>query len=700
MLAPSQAILTAINAAYQQQTGQAQQLLESLDQKEVLAEIENLADREDLLDVAGRAPVIKLVNLIMFEAVKTRASDIHIQPYEDRVVVRLRIDGVLFDAFDVPKGIQEEILSRVKVIGRMNIAEKRLPQDGRATVQMGDRLVDLRIASLPTSYGERIVLRLLDKRPDVQPRRVGHGIGRHGRVRAPDRIGARADTRHRAHGQRQEHDALRGAEQINTKDSNVLTLEDPIEYQLPGISQTQVSEKKGMTFAKGLRSVLRQDPDIIMIGEIRDHETAVMAIQSALTGHLVFSTLHTNDAASAVTRLLDLGIEPYLVASSLEAVLAQRLVRKICPECREPCVPSDEELLRMGLNRTHLAGKPLWHGRGCPACRQSGHSGRLGIFELLVIDADVRLKIQERANATEIREVAIAHGMRLLQEDGIAKILSGATTLDEVVRVATRDIFHGEADGEVDDGAHDEMDGEADDGVNDEADDEVEVHSSDKSGHSGLGIYSHGGLCLPSHRCRAEGHQRHDHGRHAAAGPRTATGPRPGGRGDQGPHGGAAGILRRPRPVACRATGHQYAGTGDALRRGNSALGRPDDRLAAAGPISHGNYAVTRAGLRRRRAGRGDGRAAWRLRSALHPHGRGGREHRHAGIGGRSVGRVPGAFDRAQGPRCHGPDLSDCRFRRWDHRALFLMTYVIPMLLETCSTRARNCLCRPGSSRG
>jgi general secretion pathway protein E len=235
-------------------------------------------------------------------------------------------------------------------------------------------------------------------------------------------------------------------QQINTKDSNVLTLEDPIEYQLSGISQTQVSEKKGMTFARGLRSVLRQDPDIIMIGEIRDHETAVMAIQSALTGHLVFSTLHTNDAASAVTRLLDLGIEPYLVASSLEAVLAQRLVRKICPECREPFVPSDDDLLRMGVDRVRLAGKPLWRGKGCPNCRQSGHSGRLGIFELLVIDADVRLKIQQRANATEIREVALAHGMRLLQEDGIGKILSGATTLDEVVRVATRaDILHADA---------------------------------------------------------------------------------------------------------------------------------------------------------------------------------------------------------------------------------------------------------------
>jgi general secretion pathway protein E len=439
LFAPSEQILAAINADYQQQSGHAQQLLESLDHKEVLAEIEELAAHEDLLDIAGRAPVIKLVNSILFEAVKTKASDIHIQPYEDRLVVRLRIDGVLFDAFDVPKGLQEEVLSRIKVMGRMNIAEKRLPQDGRATVQMGDRHVDLRIASLPTSCGERIVLRLLDKSArlytltelGMEPKAMGIFQNliqlEHGLILVTGPTGSGKSTTLYA-----------ALQQINTKDRNVLTLEDPIEYQLPGISQTQVSEKKGMTFARGLRSVLRQDPDIIMIGEIRDHETAVMAIQSALTGHLVFSTLHTNDAASAVTRLLDLGIEPYLVASSLEAVLAQRLVRKICGHCRTPFVPSDDDLLRLGMRRSAFANIPLWRGQGCEACRQSGYSGRLGIFELLTVDAGVRMKIQDRANATQIRDLALAHGMRLLQEDGIDKIRAGATTLDEVVRVATR----------------------------------------------------------------------------------------------------------------------------------------------------------------------------------------------------------------------------------------------------------------------
>lgn len=439
MMAESEQIIAAINIAYQQQSGQAQQLLDSIEKNEVLAEIEQFADREDLLDVAGRAPVIKLVNLILFEAVKGRASDIHIQPYENRLVVRLRIDGVLFDAFDVPKALQDEVVSRIKVLGKMNIAEKRLPQDGRATVQMGDRFVDLRIASLPTSYGERIVLRLLDKSArlytlselGMEPKSMASFQEliklEHGLILVTGPTGSGKSTTLYA-----------ALQEINTKDRNVLTLEDPIEYQLEGISQTQVSEKKGMTFARGLRSVLRQDPDIIMVGEIRDHETAVMAIQSALTGHLVFSTLHTNDAASAVTRLLDLGIEPYLLASSLIAVLAQRLVRKICDNCASPFLPLEEDLLRLGLKRMDVAHSSISRGNGCEACRGTGYRERVGIFELLSIDAAIREKIQRRVNATEIRKAAISSGMRLLREDGIDKIKAGVTTVDEVARVAMK----------------------------------------------------------------------------------------------------------------------------------------------------------------------------------------------------------------------------------------------------------------------
>jgi general secretion pathway protein E len=432
-------ILSAINGAYQQQTGQAQQFLESLDQREVLAEIAELGAREDLLDVAGRAPVIKLVNLILFEAVKGRASDVHVQPYEDRLVVRMRIDGLLCDCFEVPKALQDEVVSRIKVLGRMNIAEKRLPQDGRATVQMGDRTIDLRIASLPTSYGERVVLRLLDKSArlytleqlgmDARDMAVLRDLIalEHGMILVTGPTGSGKSTTLYA-----------ALQEINTQDRNVLTLEDPIEYQLDGISQTQINEKKGMTFARGLRNVLRQDPDIIMVGEIRDQETAVMAIQSALTGHMVFSTLHTNDAASAVTRLLDLGIEPYLVASSLTAVLAQRLVRRICPQCTVSQAPSELDLQQLGVDRAELGVDMVWRGKGCPACRQSGFRERVGVYELLVVDDAIRAKIQTCANATEIRDAAVSSGMRLLREDGLAKIRGGVTTIDEVNRVTLR----------------------------------------------------------------------------------------------------------------------------------------------------------------------------------------------------------------------------------------------------------------------
>ncbi|MDB5295409.1 MAG: hypothetical protein JWO31_1392, partial [Phycisphaerales bacterium] len=351
VLAPEADIRAAVNAAYQQRSGEAQLVIQSLERQDVLAEVRGLQAREDLLDSAGRAPVIKLVNLILFEAVKAGASDVHVQPYEERLVVRLRVDGVLADAFEVPKPLQDEVVSRVKVMGKMNIAEKRVPQDGRAGVQVGDRTVDLRLSTLPTSYGERVVIRLLDKTSrlyglgeiGMEPaalRQFGHLIAaEHGIVLVTGPTGSGKTTTLYA-----------ALQQLNGKARNILTLEDPIEYALEGVSQTQVSEKKGMTFASGLRSVLRQDPDVIMVGEIRDRETATMSIQSALTGHLVFSTLHTNDAASAVARLLDLGIEPYLLASSLTGVLAQRLVRRVCPDCGRPAVPTADDLQRVGLD--------------------------------------------------------------------------------------------------------------------------------------------------------------------------------------------------------------------------------------------------------------------------------------------------------------------------------------------------------------
>ncbi len=440
------AIQQAINSAYSAQSSQTQSVIDSLDRDALLGELAGLGPKEDLLDTEGRAPIIRLVNHILFDAVKSGASDVHIQPYEDRLMVRQRIDGVLFDTFEIPKSVQEEVLSRVKVLGKMNIAEKRLPQDGRATVQLGDRTVDLRIASLPTSHNERIVIRLLDKSarlytlaelgmPAHDFRRFQKLISRdHGLILVTGPTGSGKST------------TLYGAlQEIDSEELNILTLEDPIEYRLDGISQTQINEKKGMTFASGMRSVLRQDPDIIMVGEIRDAETAMMAIQASLTGHLVFSTLHTNDAASAVTRLLDLGTEPYLVSSSLVASLAQRLVRKLCDDCKRPrransgvnSLPSVPPSLLEShdLKVSDLVG--VFEPVGCEACRGTGFRGRVGLFELLVLDDACRELVQARSNASAIRAVGLESGMHLLSMDGLLKVHQGVTTLDEVLRVTT-----------------------------------------------------------------------------------------------------------------------------------------------------------------------------------------------------------------------------------------------------------------------
>ena len=444
LLAPAAAIRWAIDQAYQQQTGQAQEYIKTLDGDDVLAEIQQLAGRDDLLDNAARAPVIKLVNLILFEAVKGDASDVHVQPYADRLMVRMRIDGVLYDSYTLPKTVQEEVVGRIKVMGKMNIAEKRLAQDGRATVSIGDRIVDLRIASLPTSNGERIVLRLLDKSarlyelPEIgmDPRTLALFeqliTVEHGLILVTGPTGSGKTTT-----------LYSALNRINGKEKNILTLEDPIEYQLEGISQTQVSYKKGMTFAGGLRSVLRQDPDVIMVGEIRDLETATMAIQSSLTGHLVFSTLHTNDAATAVTRLLDLGIEPYLASSSLVGVLAQRLVRRVCPACAQPYRPTSTELRWLGVS--FEATSRMRIGRGCPHCRNTGYRGRLGTFELLTLTEDLRRLITSRATAAEIKSAAIAAGMHTLRHDGVRQILDGVTTIAEVERVTLNEQPMGDA---------------------------------------------------------------------------------------------------------------------------------------------------------------------------------------------------------------------------------------------------------------
>lgn len=426
------ALMAAINVAYQARDDQAHVLVGNMESDRDDSIAINAA--QDLLDISIHPPVIKLVNTVLLEAIKARASDIHIQPLESEVVVRQRIDGVLFDTLRIPQGFRDEVLTRFKVLGKMNIAEKRLPQDGRASVQVGDSTVDLRIASLPTSFGERIVVRFLDKGARLYSlEELGMDaamLGRfselikleHGLLLVTGPTGSGKSTTLYA-----------ALQEINSGSLNVLTLEDPIEYQLEGISQTQINPKKGLTFASGLRNVLRQDPDIIMVGEIRDHETAEMAIQSALTGHFVFSTLHTNDAASAVTRLLDLGIEPYLVASSLVAVVAQRLVRKICDRCKQE-YGGKADLTRLGID----ADWTLWKGNGCDACRGMGYRGRVGVFELLTISERVGSLIQRKANAAELRAVALEGGMQLLRDDGIQKVRRSLTTVDEIVRVASR----------------------------------------------------------------------------------------------------------------------------------------------------------------------------------------------------------------------------------------------------------------------
>jgi general secretion pathway protein E len=439
MFAPREEILRSINSVYEQGRSQPDVILDSIGADDASAKLKQLESRDDLLATDGQAPVVELVNLILLDAVKGAASDIHFQPYRENLVVRYRIDGVLFDAHTVPKTLQDEVLSRIKVLGKMDIAEKRLPQDGRATVTVGERVIDLRIASLPGSYGERIVLRLLDKSTRVYSlsevgmdedtqRRVRELIAlEHGLILLTGPTGSGKTTTLYA-----------ALQEINTRDRNVLTLEDPIEYDIEGVSQTQINVKKGLTFASGLRNVLRQDPDIIMVGEIRDHETAVMAIQSALTGHLVFSTLHTNDAASAVTRLLDLGIEPYLVSSSLLAVLAQRLVRKVCSKCAIEKELAADERAQFGPSVGEHAVLRYRIGPGCPACRNTGYRGRVAICELLRVDESIRRQIQSRASATEIRNAAIHAGMRLLQDDGIDKVMAGMTTPSEVARVTVR----------------------------------------------------------------------------------------------------------------------------------------------------------------------------------------------------------------------------------------------------------------------
>ncbi len=437
------AITSVIDVAYEQRTTVIEEVAEELDSQNLDQLIDEVAGSDDLLDVVNRPPVIRLVNDILFRALQLRASDIHVHPYEAKIQIRYRIDGILYDTLSLNRNVLSLIISRIKVMAGMDIAERRLPQDGRCSVRLGQREVDLRISTVPTSFGERSVLRLLDKSTALfgldelglwkeDLKKFDTLLTRsHGVIFVTGPTGSGKSTTLYA-----------CLNRINSAEKNVITIEDPIEYQLEGISQIQVASKKGMTFATSLRHVLRQDPDVIMVGEVRDIETARMAIQSSLTGHLVFSTLHTNDSAGAVSRLLDLGVEPYLVSSSLIAIIAQRLVRKVCPDCRKVAEPTPRELRELGLGEAAAeSGGKFFVGEGCEKCFQTGYRGRTGIYEMMLISEEVQNLIYKRETAGTIKKVALDAGMQTLRMDGARKVLSGITTIAEVARVTQADVM-------------------------------------------------------------------------------------------------------------------------------------------------------------------------------------------------------------------------------------------------------------------
>lgn len=441
---PRAAITNYINKAYRHKADMVDEAIDDI-QEQTLDDLHAfVSESEDLLDVANKAPIIKLVNMVLFQALKMRASDVHFQCFEDRLQIRYRIDGVLYDMESVPKKVQDAVISRIKVMGKMDIAERRIPQDGRATIKIGDSEVDVRISSVPTNYGERIVMRLLDKTTNVYKlEEIGLSPEHYQILKRISQLSHGIIFVTGPTGSGKTTTLYSTLSEINSSEKNVITIEDPIEYHLGGISQIQVSDKKGLTFAAGLRSLLRQDPDVMMIGEVRDEETARIAIQAALTGHLVFSTLHTNDSAGAVSRMLDIGIEPYLVASSLIAVIAQRLVRLICPECRTEHPPSQEDLALLREVRMSPADLPngnLFRGNGCDNCFNTGYTGRTAIYEVMMVTETIRNLVVDRASASVIKRAAQEEGLITLRADGLRKVRSGMTTIQEVLRVTQMDI--------------------------------------------------------------------------------------------------------------------------------------------------------------------------------------------------------------------------------------------------------------------
>jgi general secretion pathway protein E len=438
VLSTKDAILFAINISYDLGRDSAEQLVQDMEEdgSSIISEIE---EKADLLDDISDAPIIKLVNHIISQSVKARASDIHIEPYQDSFKVRYRVDGILYDLLSPPKWVQPALISRIKVMAKMNIAEKRLPQDGRLDVKIGHQEIDVRVSTIPTSFGERVVLRLLDKSGSlISLSDLGLKSDKlsllENLVRSPN--GIILVTGPTGSGKTTTLYAVLSS--INKPDINIITVEDPIEYQIEGINQIQVNPKINLTFASGLRSIVRQDPDVILVGEIRDKETAEIAVQSALTGHLVFSTLHTNDSASAITRLVDIGVEPFLISSSILAVVAQRLIRVLCKDCKEAYTPDELALSSIGITRDQSQEAVIYRAVGCENCFQTGYKGRTGIFEMMILDSSLKSLILKTYDSNQIKNEALNLNMITLREDGVKKVLSGISTIEEVLRVTQK----------------------------------------------------------------------------------------------------------------------------------------------------------------------------------------------------------------------------------------------------------------------
>ena len=438
VLSTKDAILFAINISYDLSRDSAEQLVQDMeeDSSSIISEIE---EKADLLDDISDAPIIKLVNHIISQSVKARASDIHIEPYQDSFKVRYRVDGILYDLLSPPKWVQLALISRIKVMAKMNIAEKRLPQDGRLDVKIGHQEIDVRVSTIPTSFGERVVLRLLEKSGSlVSLSDIGLDSDKlellENLVRTPN--GIILVTGPTGSGKTTTLYAVLSS--INIPDINIITIEDPVEYQIEGINQIQVNRKIDLTFASGLRSIVRQDPDVILVGEIRDKETAEIAVQSALTGHLVFSTLHTNDSASAITRLVDIGVEPFLISSSILAVIAQRLVRVLCKDCKEAYTPDELALRTIGITDEQAKNAVINRAVGCEHCFHTGYKGRTGIFEMMILDASLKSIILKTYDSNQIKSEAVSQNMITLRQDGVRKVLSGISTIEEVLRVTQK----------------------------------------------------------------------------------------------------------------------------------------------------------------------------------------------------------------------------------------------------------------------